>query len=293
MKRKLITSLLLSTLLLSACSSFSTTTSSSGYQPQRYVGESGGMMDSSFAVKSSEVSYSPSPSGSQDVVLSEDRKVIKTGELSLHVTSVRDAMPIITKLVTDAGGNVDSSNVTRGTNSYSGDMLVRVPSDKFDESMTAFKAQAIYVASEYTNAADVTAYYTDLSTRLTNKQAEEAQYLEILKKAETVTDILSVTQYISNVRYEIESLQGQLKSYDDQIDYSSISLYLSEDESVSAVSETWKPLSTFRQALSDWVVLLQEGVNLGIYLAIFGWPLLLLAWGVRVYLRRNRKSVRK
>ncbi len=296
MKRFLFTSLVLSTLLLSACSPFRSMSgssydyddyesTSSGYYP-----ESEGMMGGDKYMADSTYDLA-APSTSTTVT--EDRKIIKTGSLNLHVESVQEAMPVITKLVEDAGGNVDSSNITRGYNSYSANMTVRVPSDQFDASMTAFKEQAVYVESEYTNASDVTEYYTDLETRLSNKQAEETQYLEILKKAETVTDILSVTQYLSNVRYEIESLQGQINSYDSQIDRSTITLYLGEDESVSAVSETWKPLSTLREAASDWIVFLQGGVDGLIYLVIFGWPLLVVAWAVRRWLRRNRKAVRK
>ncbi len=294
MKRILFSFLILSTVLLSACSPFRSvmqTTSSSSYEEPSFGGygyESEATMD---GTKMMDGSYDLVASPTSATV--EDRKIIKTGSLSLHVTSVQETIPVFTTMVEGMGGNVDSSNITRGSNSYNGDMTVRVPSDKFDESMTAFKDAAVYVDSEYTNASDVTEYYTDLSTRLTNKQAEEAQYLEILKQATTVTDILSVTQYLSNVRYEIESLQGQIKSYDSQIDKSTISIYLTEDESISAVSATWKPVSTLRTALSDWVVFLQGGVDSLIYLVIFGWPLLIVAWGVRVWMKKSKKTSKK
>lgn len=296
MKRILFSFLILSTVVLSACSPFRSMTGSSSYDYDDYESSSSGyypeseeMMGGDKYMADSVTLAAPTSSTTSE----EERKIIKTGSLSLHVESVQDMVPVITALVEGVGGNVDSSNITRGYNSYSANLTVRVPSDQFDASMTALKEQAVYVDSEYTNASDVTEYYTDLETRLSNKQAEEAQYLEILKQATTVTDILSVTQYLSNVRYEIESLQGQLKSYDSQIDKSTITIYLSEDESVSAVSQTWKPLSTLRQAASDWVVFLQSGVDGVIYLVIFGWPLLIVAWGVRRWLRRNRKPVRK
>lgn len=296
MKRILFSFLILSTVVLSACSPFRSMSGNSydydDYESSSsvYYPESEGMMGGDKYMFDSADNISVASPTSVTV---EDRKIIKTGSLSLHVESVQDMVPVITALVEGIGGNVDSSNITRGYNSYSANLTVRVPSDQFDSTMTSLKEQAVYVDSEYTNASDVTEYYTDLETRLSNKQAEEAQYLEILKQATTVTDILSVTQYLSNVRYEIESLQGQLKSYDNQIDKSTITLYLSEDESVSAVSQTWKPLSTLRQAASDWVVFLQSGVDGVIYLVIFGWPLLIVAWGVRRWLRRNRKPVRK
>ncbi len=224
---------------------------------------------------------------------SVDRKIIYTASLSLHVEEVREAGEAIQVLVEGMGGNVTDSNITRGSNSYTGWFTLRVPVDQFQLAMTELKALSVYVDSEYSNAQDVTEYYMDLETRLTNKQAEEAQYLEILTRAQTVTEILSVTAYLSDVRYEIESIQGQINYYDSQTDYSTITVYLSEDESVSAVSETWKPVSTFRGAISDWVIFLQGAADLVIYLVIFGWPFLILAWGIRAFFRRSKKPAKK
>lgn len=287
MKRSFLFTLLLSSVLLSACSPWSPTrtTGSVDYTGPYPESESAYGMDGGKMMLDTSDNISAVPG--------EDRKIIKTGSLSLHMESVQDALPDITAYVEGLGGNVNSSNLMRGENSYSASMTVRVPSDQFDAAMSALKEKAVYVESEYTNASDVTEYYTDLETRLSNKQAEEKQYLEILTSATSVTDVLSVTQYLSSVRYEIESLQAQIKSYDTQIDASTIDLYLTEDESVSAVSETWKPASTVRTALSDFVVFLQGAVDAAIYLVIFGWPLLLLYVGVRAYMKRHRKSSKK
>ncbi len=294
MKRLLFSSLLLGTLLLSACSPWSTYRMEASDSVESYAPSYYGEMEQEAAYDMSSGGKAMIDSDDNiSAVSAEDRKIIKTGSLSLHVESVQEALPAITQLVESVGGNVESSNVTRGNKSYTGNIAVKVPSDQFDASFLALKELSVYVESEYTNASDVTEYYVDLETRLSNKQAEEAQYLEILSRAQTVADTLSVTQYLSNVRYEIESLQAQLKSYDGQIDYSSINIYLTEDESVSAVSETWKPVSTFREALADWVVFLQGAVDGVIYLLIFAWPLLIVAVVVRIWMKGRRKSSKK
>jgi glycine cleavage system regulatory protein/uncharacterized protein YceK len=221
-----------------------------------------------------------------------DRKLIMTGNLSLHVADVRTTVTDISTATTGMNGMVISSNVTRGDKSYSAYMNVRVPADQFEAAMAAFKEEAIYVESEDSNSSDVTEYYMDLETRLKNKQAEEAQYLEILKKASTVTDTLAVTQALNDVQYEIESLQAQIQSYDNQIDYSNIYLSLSEDESAEATAETWSPTSTVHEAQSDFVALMQGVVDLVIYAVVLGWPvlvILVLVWLVK----RSRKGGRK
>lgn len=258
-------------------------------------GYGGGSMQESFTTGvmpeayPSEKMYLSADSTSYDASIT-DRKLIKTGDLSLHVESVNQSTADITTVVTEKKGMVISSTVTRGDKSYSGYMSVRVPAIEFDATMSLLKELALYVESENSNASDVTEYYTDLEARLKNKQAEEAQYLEIMKQADTVTDTLAVTQALNDVQYEIESLQAQIKNYDTQIDYSTIYISLSEDESVAATAETWSPASTFHGAQSDFVVFLQSAVDFLIYAAIFGGPvllLILLVWIVRRSLSRK------
>lgn len=219
-----------------------------------------------------------------------EQKIIKTGSLSLHMESVRDGAEAIQLSVEEIGGQVTNSNITRYSNSYYATLTVQVPSEQFDAAMELLKGMALYVSSEYTNADNVTEAYMDLEARLSNLKEEEAQYLAILDKAVTVEEILQVTDYLSNVRYEIESIEGQLKYYDSNVDYSTISLTLTEDESVEAVQESWRPGSTFNEAVSDWMIFLQDFVDFGIYVVIFAWPVLLIALVALIWNRRHAKK---
>lgn len=219
-----------------------------------------------------------------------EQKVIKTGTLSLHMESVRDSVDVIKANVSLWGGDVTNSSVTRSGNSYYASLTVRVPSDQFETAMAGLKGLALYTESEYTNADNITEVYMDLEARLNNLKAEEEQYLAILEKAVTVEETLQVTDYLSNVRYEIESAEGQLKYYDTNVDYSSINLSLTEDESAEAAQETWRPESTFNDAVSDWVIFLQQIADSAIYLVIFGWPLILLGVAYAIWRRTHRKK---
>lgn len=287
---KKITLLLLALFLLSGCSTFrgadvsspeyayDTTSGSAGYYEEEYYA-----MDGHSVKRVDDSGY----------VAGVEQKIIKTGTLSLHMEGVQEGVELIKTKVTEWGGDVTNSNITRYDNSYYGNMTVRVPSEQFDAAMSGLKELAVYVDSEYTNADNITEAYMDLEARLNNLREEEAQYLAILDKAVTVEEILQVTDYLSTVRYEIESAEGQLKYYDTNVDYSTITLTLTEDESVAAVQETWRPLSTFRNAMSEWVVFLQGVVDSAIYLAIFGWPVLVLLLVVLIWRRRHHSKRRK
>ncbi len=219
-----------------------------------------------------------------------EQKIIRTGDLSLHVEDVRESVEAIRALVTGWGGDVSDSEVTRYDTSYYGYLTLRVPSEQFDTAMLALKEFAVYVNSEYTNAQNITDTYIDMQARLGNMKAEEKQYLDILDQAVTVEEILLVTDYLSAVRGEIESTEAQLQYYDSQVDYSTINLALTEDESIAVAKENWRPIGTIKDALSDWIVFLQGFVDFGIYLLIFGWPFVLVLWGVWVWIRKWNKK---
>ncbi len=179
----------------------------------------------------------------------------------------------------------------------SGSITIRIPEAKYDETVAAVKKLALVVFSESSNANDVTAQYIDLNARLKAAQAEEAQYLEILKQARTVQDTLQVTAQLADVRSRIEQLQGQLRYLSDQTDYATLTVSLTEEAHVEVPTRTWKPWETFKQSLRGLVTALQVLVDVLITGAVFviGFllPILvvlaLIAWCIRALWRRFRK----
>ena len=244
--------------------------------------------EGSYAADEVVSSESRSIASIDDISLSaqDDSKIIKTGTLDLHVDDVREAVDAIDVLLDQWDGSITNSSVSRGDSSYDGYLTVKVNSEYFDEAMDSLKEIAVYVEYEYSNAEDVTEAYTDLEARLNNAKELEDQYLNILNSAGSMSEILEVTNAISSARYQIESYESSLTYYDNRVNYSTISLTLNEDESVSAVTENWRPFSTFKDAFSDWIVWLQDIVDKGIYILIFGWPVVIILF---VLWRRKRK----
>ncbi|MFA5185860.1 MAG: DUF4349 domain-containing protein [Patescibacteria group bacterium] len=209
-------------------------------------------------------------------------KIIRTGNLNLRVDDADKRMTEAKALAKQFGGFVDNSNLVDNGGVKTGYITVRVPSDKYDELISAAKKMAVLVLSENSNSEDVTAQYVDLSARLKSAQAEEAQYLDILKQAKTVEDTLKVTQALSQVRTTIEQLQGQLRYLGDRTDYSTLTISLTEETKIQAPTKLWKPLETIRIAFQGLIVSLQALVDFLIGLAIYGigfiLPLVLLVW---------------
>ncbi|MEI6510974.1 MAG: DUF4349 domain-containing protein [Candidatus Uhrbacteria bacterium] len=227
-----------------------------------------------------------------------DQKIIKTGSLSLTVASVAETSPKIVDLATKAGGYAQNSSVSEDQDgTHAGYVTVRVPSDKFETTVTAIKALATVVNVESTNGQDVTEQYSDLEAQLRNAQAQEAQYLEILKQAKTVDETLNVQQYLSNVRGTIESLQGRIKYLSNATTYSTIDVSLSEKPSIHVPTKGFDLVSTAKEAAQALVAIAQ---NLGVaivWLVIVGGgillPIALAVWGIVAIVRKAKGKNKK
>jgi predicted component of type VI protein secretion system len=221
-----------------------------------------------------------------------DKKVIKNGNLDLKVLNIDNASSEISQIARENGGDIFSSNLYQSEqNVKQGNITIKVPVANFEKTMAALKKVATLVTQESTSGADVTEQYADLQTQLANKQAEEQQYRQILQQAQKVSDILEITQALSNVRGEIESIQGQIKFLSSQTDMASINVNLTEDQNIT-FSDTWRPWQVVKETFNSLFKDLQGTVNLIIVIIIRVIPVAiiyaLIAWflywaGKKVY----------
>lgn len=140
-----------------------------------------------------------------------DRLIIRTGNLSLVVEDVTQAIDLISNIATDTGGFVVNSQSYHIGESLRGTITVRVPSETFETAMTSIAALAVDVRSETTNSQDVTEEFVDLQARLKNLEAAEQQLLAIMAKAEKVEDVLAVQRELTNTRAQIEQTKGRIQ----------------------------------------------------------------------------------
>ncbi len=205
-----------------------------------------------------------------------DQKIIKNGSLQLVVDDVAKTSGRITDLAKQQGGFVQSSNISeRADGTHSGYVTIRVPASVFESTMAEIKTYALTVKSENASGQDVTEKYTDLQAQLHNAQAQEATYLEVLKKAQTVEDILKVQQRLGEIRGTIESLQGRIKYLENVTSYSTISVTLEEEPVVQVPTKEFRPWTVIKEATKSLVEAFQSMVVSLIWIVIMGGGLLL------------------
>ncbi|MFA5935636.1 MAG: DUF4349 domain-containing protein [Patescibacteria group bacterium] len=209
--------------------------------------------------------YPGTPGGSASVDLDGNAiepRIIKTGDLSLRVMDAPKAVESIRSMVTAANGFVESSSISdSGEGPRTAWVTVRIPVDTFEATIAQLKSLATLVLNENLHGQDVTSEFVDLEADLRNAKAEEASYLEILKRSGDIEDVLAVTQRLAEVRGRIERLEGRKRYLENRTDLATLSVSVTEETRVEAPSRSWRPGTVLREAMQDLVISLQDLAN--------------------------------
>lgn len=206
------------------------------------------------------------------------KKIIRNASLSLVIDNAQEAISKITAVAESNKGFVESLERREDeAGAKYASLTLRVPVESFSDTLEKIKNQARIVEAEQITGQDVTEEYIDLQARFKNFQATEAQYLEILKKAYSIEDILKVTQPLSEVRGQIESLQGQLKYLANQTDLATIRVSLSEEPTISLSLKDFRPLTVLKVALKALVEGLIIIFNILVTVIIVWLPIIIVA----------------
>lgn len=226
------------------------------------------------------------------------RIILKSARLSLTVTDPTQAVQDITQLVEDIGGWVVTSNISTFNDTLSGSITVRIPSEQLNSVLEQVKSSAEKVDSEEISGQDVTQEYTDLQSQLTNLQLAEERIQGFLDIATNATEVLEIHNTLVDIRGQIEMIQGRIRYYNESAAYSSVAITLNAPTQAEKTDEdTWKPGDTVSEAVDGLVGLMQFIVDVVIWVAIIGIPLLLIVgigamplWVGRRYLKSRQDS---
>lgn len=224
-----------------------------------------------------------------------DQKVIKTGNLEMHVRSVDQTMERITALVLENGGFVQHASANQYSDQVRyGSISVRVPAKEFEQTYTSIKATAELVTNESIDGQDVTEQFTDLEARLRNAVSQEQTYLALLNQAKNIEDILAIQRELGSIRAQIESLQGRLQYIENQTSLSTIHVSLTQETGISLPTQTFRPWQTVKDSTQALIFLVQHTLEQLITFVIIGGGILipagLIIWfGVWLIRRKRRK----
>jgi len=239
----------------------SITVSQSGYN-----GETGlGISAPSMALPAPERSMTITKEANLDSATTTgdiQQKVIKTASLSITVDDVDKTVGQITNEAVLVNGFVQNSSVTENEKGQkSATIILRAPAASFESLINKIKALAKLVEREDINGQEVTQEYVDLQADLTHNQAVEAQYLELLKRAQKVEEIIAVRDKLDQVQGEIERIKGRIRYLDNQTEMATIAVNISREAKVTLPAEKWQPWVVIKEAAKNLIVGVQNFVN--------------------------------
>lgn len=194
-----------------------------------------------------------------------ERKIIRDATLTLEVEEPVKAAERITSVAESRGGYVVSSesrHVSGGRKGKSYEVFTvqfRVPAAQFEAALKDVRATAGEVTAEKVSGKDVTEEYIDLEARLRTQRALEAQLLDIMKTAREVSDAISVQRELTNVRTEIERVEGRRRFLESQSSLSTINVTLQPPAPLIATSGFFRGVA---EALGD-------GVDIAVNVTLF------------------------
>lgn len=231
---------------------------------------------------------------------SQVRMVIKNASLSIVVEEPGTSIETISKMASDLGGFVVSSNLFRtqtanGLEVPQASITIRVPAEKLDQALAAIKSGAGEVLSENVSGQDVTQEYTDLESRLRNLEQAEDQLTKIMEQAYETEDVLVVYNRLVEVQGQIELIKGQMKYFEQSAALSAISINIQANEAVQPLKiGNWQPVGVAKRAIQALINTLQFLADLLIWVALYILPIaLILFFPVRWLWRWLKKGTAK
>lgn len=197
-------------------------------------------------------------SNSGTTALPEGRKWIITIDMTVETDNLELLMADLDQKINALGGYVEDQNIHNGSNYASrryrnANLTIRIPDENVDQ-FTSEVSGLANVVSQNLRREDITLKYVATSSRVTALETEEARLLELLAEAENMADLLEIEARLTDVRYELENYASQLRLYDNQIDYATIYLNISEVQEYTPIEEPTffeRIKTTFSNALED------------------------------------------
>lgn len=174
-------------------------------------------------------------------------KIIKDGGMRVEVENLSLAKARIDSTMRQFDAYYENENYQAQTYKSTFYLTLRIPSENFELLLNTIKSGGGKILEKNIEARDVTDQYVDVAIRLNNNKSYLLRYQQLLKKANSVKDILEIQEKIRKIEEEIESRKGRLQYFDDRVRFSTLRIEIFQNIEVTPV----KKARNFGQQLVD------------------------------------------
>jgi hypothetical protein len=212
-------------------------------------------------------------------------KIIKSASLRFETPDLDATYNQITSAVKKHGAQIQSDTEGKDDESIFRTIAVRIPHQHFDAFLADAGKGISYFDRKEISSQDVTEEYIDVDARLKTKKVLEARYLELLKKAAKVSEILEIEKELASVREEIESKEGQLKYLENHVSMSTVDIEFYKKTAVEGgitVSYGSKMANALKSGFN--------GISAFFIGLLYIWPFILILVALFFFIRRKIKG---
>ena len=231
--------------------------------------------------------------------LPQSRKLIRTVRMEAETEDLNTLLGALDEKIASLNGYVEGREVYNGSihsdrRYRHASMIIRIPAESLNGFVEHIEGASNVVSSnEYID--DVTTQYVDTESRVAALEIEQDRLLELLSKAETMEDILTIEDRLTDVRYELENMASQLKVLDNQVNYATVHLEITEVQEYTPIIEeeptVWERITDgFGESIED---IAEDVKEFFIWIVVNSPYLLIWAAVLTVILLTARKFTRR
>lgn len=237
------------------------------------------------AVKLPKKSSASSKSYKMESPTVEEQKIIKEGNLRFESNDLESTYNQIQTAVKNHSATIQNDSEGKSDYEVYRRLIIRVPSQKFDAFLNDISKGVTYFDNKEISSQDVTEEFIDIDARLKAKKVLELRYIELLKKANKVSEILEIEGQLSAIREEIEAKQGQLRYMQSRISYSTLKI------------EFYKPLAEANGATTSYGYKMWNALKSGFnsissfFIALLQiWPFVIIIGTITYFIRKRYQN---
>jgi hypothetical protein len=214
-----------------------------------------------------------------------EQKIIKNGNLRFETSNLETTYEQIKTAVKKGRAIIQNDSEGKDYGTIYRKITVRIPNENFDVFIKDISSGVDYFDNKEISSQDVTEEYIDIDARLKAKKKLENRYLELLKKATKMSEMLAIEAQLSAIREEIEAKEGQLRYLQSQVSLSTVTIEFYKtvaEESGVTISYGAKIWNAFKSGF--------YGISSSFLTLLEIWPFIIIATALFYFIRKRFKK---
>lgn len=216
-----------------------------------------------------------------------NKKIIKIAAVNIEVKNYRSFNDQIHDNIQKHGAYIAQEEQNQTDYKLENTVTIKVPVDQFDNLLASVTSGEHKILEKKITSEDVSTQIVDTKSRMEAKKQVRLKYLELLKQARNMQEILNVENEVNGIQEEIEAASGRIEYLSHASAYSTINLTYFQilDASAKDRSEPAfgnKVWQSFKNGW-DWI----GDVFIGL---ISIWPLFVMGFGCWLAYKKWRSS---